>query len=164
MQSRMKDPALVLPDALTSIGTFFRSVNHGALSDQLPEIVALRASQMNGCGDCVHTHLLNLRETGESEERVAAVAAWREAPLFTGAERAALELAEEVTRLADLAPDTAPEGVRAAVPDELWERLSAHFDEQQLSALILSIGATNLFNCRTIAVRGPGYAADSRHE
>ncbi|MEU9035349.1 carboxymuconolactone decarboxylase family protein [Streptomyces sp. NPDC048352] len=162
MQSRVKDPALVLPDALTSIGSYFKSVNQGALSEQLPEIVALRASQVNGCGDCVHTHVRNLRRAGESDERVAAVAAWREAPFFTDAERAALELAEEVTRLADLASDAVPDAVRDAVPDELWEQLSAHFDEQQLSALILSIGVTNMFDCRTIAVREPASVSWSR--
>ncbi|MCX4981858.1 carboxymuconolactone decarboxylase family protein [Streptomyces sp. NBC_00572] len=161
MQSRMKDPALVPPDALTSSGSFFKSVNQGALSDQLPEIVALRAGQVNGC-DCVHTHVRNLRATGESDERVTAVAAWREAPFFTDAERGALELAEEVTRLADRSPDAVSDAVPDAVPDKLWERLSAHFDEQQLSALILSIGVTNMFNCRTTGVREPAGTSWSR--
>ncbi|MFF3315857.1 carboxymuconolactone decarboxylase family protein [Streptomyces sp. NPDC003035] len=151
MQALMKNPALVLPDALTSIGSFFKSVNQGALSNHLPEIVALRASQVVGCGDCVHTHVRSLREAGESDERVAAVAAWREAPFFTDAEQAALELAEEVTRLADRSPGPVPDGV----PDALWEQLAAHFNEQQLSALILSIGVTNMFDCHTIAVREP---------
>ncbi|MFG2234514.1 carboxymuconolactone decarboxylase family protein [Streptomyces sp. NPDC048723] len=162
MQSRMKNPALILPDALTSIGNFFKSVNQGALSDELPEIVALRASQINGCGDCVHTHVQNLRGAGENDERVTAVAAWREAPFFTDAERGALELAEEVTRLADRSPDAVSDAVPDAVPDELWERLSAHFDEQQLSALILSIGVTNMFNCRTTGVREPAGTSWSR--
>ncbi|MEV0173390.1 carboxymuconolactone decarboxylase family protein [Streptomyces sp. NPDC050803] len=166
MQSRLKDPVLVLADALTSIGSFFKSVNQGALSDQLPEIVALRASQVNGCGDCVDAHVQSLREAGESDERVTAVAAWREAPFFTDAERAALELAEEFTRLADRSPDALPDAmpdaVPDAVPDELWEQLSAHFDEQQLSALILSIGVTNMFDCRTTEVREPAGTSWSR--
>ncbi|MFD6231791.1 carboxymuconolactone decarboxylase family protein [Streptomyces sp. NPDC060232] len=155
MQSRMKNPALVLSDALMSLGSFFTSVNRGGHCDELPDIVALRVGQINGCGDCVHTHVQNLREAGESDERVAAVAAWREAPFFTDAERAALELAEEVTRLADRSPDAAPDALPNSVPEELWEQLSGHFDEQQLSALILSIGVTNMFDCHTTGVREP---------
>ncbi|MEU1039752.1 carboxymuconolactone decarboxylase family protein [Streptomyces sp. NPDC005551] len=152
----MKDPALFLPEALISIGSFFESVNQGALSDQLPEIVALRAGRINGCRDRMDTHVRNLREAGESQE--AAVAIWREAPFFTDAEQAALELAETLTRLAALASDAVPE----AVPDELWEQLSAHFDEQQLSALILSIGVTSMFDCHTIPAREPAGGSQAR--
>lgn len=147
MESLMKNPAFVLPDAMKGIGSIFKAVSQGGISQELQEIVALRTSQINGCSACVYAHNQNLRKSGESDERVASVAAWREAPFFTDAERAALELAEKATRVADRSED--------AVSDELWERLRAHFTEEQLSALILVIGVTNMFNRINAVVREP---------
>ncbi|GAA2745086.1 MULTISPECIES: carboxymuconolactone decarboxylase family protein [Kitasatospora] len=147
MQARMTNPAYVLPDAMKGIGSILKAVNQGGISQELQELVGLRTSQINGCSACVHGHTVNLRKAGAADERVAAVAAWREAPFFTEAERAALELAETVTRLADRSAD--------AVPDEQWARVSAHFDEQQLSALILLIGVTNLFNRLNATIKEP---------
>lgn len=92
MQARVKNPAFVLPDGMKGIGTLFKAINQGGLSDELQEIVGLRASHINGCSACVHAHMANLRKAGETDERVAAVAAWREAPFFSDAERAALAL------------------------------------------------------------------------
>jgi AhpD family alkylhydroperoxidase len=101
------------------------------------ELVHLRASQINGCSACVVGGTLNAKKAGETDERLFAVAAWREAPYFSDAERAALALTEAVTRLADR-PDP--------VPDELWEEVSRHYDEKGLAAIILMIATTNLFN------------------
>ncbi|GAA1110656.1 carboxymuconolactone decarboxylase family protein [Kitasatospora arboriphila] len=143
----MRNPAFVLPDAMKGIGSIIKAVGQGGITHELQEIVALRASQLNGCSACVHAHVQNLRKAGESEDRIAAVAAWREAPFYTDAERAALELAERATRLADRSMD--------AVPDELWDRLRGHYDEEQLSALILLIGVTNFFNRLNSVVREP---------
>ncbi|WP_234443881.1 carboxymuconolactone decarboxylase family protein [Streptomyces sp. NRRL B-24484] len=143
----MRNPAFVLPDAMKGIGSIIKAVGQGGITHELQEIVALRASQLNGCSACVHAHVQNLRKAGESEDRIAAVAAWREAPFYTDAERAALELAEQATRLADRSKD--------AVPDELWDRLRGHYDEEQLSALILLIGVTNFFNRLNSVVREP---------
>nr|WP_246343055.1 carboxymuconolactone decarboxylase family protein [Actinomadura verrucosospora] len=85
---------------MKGIGAIFKAVNAGGISHELQEIVGLRASQINGCSACVHAHNANLVRAGESTERIAAVAAWREAPFFDDAERAALALTLAVTRLA----------------------------------------------------------------
>jgi AhpD family alkylhydroperoxidase len=150
MEARMRNPAHVLPSAMEGIGSLIQAVNEGGLTHELQELVSLRASQINGCGACVHGHVHNLAEAGETSERMAAVAAWREAPFFTGAERAALHLTEHVTRLADR---SAP-----SVPDALWDEVAAHFDERQRSALILVISLANLFNRISTTVQEPAGA------
>lgn len=147
MKARMTNPVYVLPSAMEGVGGLLQAVNEGDLTHELQELVALRASQINGCGAGVHGHVHNLVRAGESGERIAAVAAWRDAPFFTAAERAALDLAEHITRLADR---TAP-----PVPDELWDEVAAHFDERQLSALILVISLDNLFDRISTAVQEP---------
>lgn len=147
----MKNPAFVLADAMKGIGGILKAVNSGGVPHELQEIVALRASQINGCSACVHSHVQNLVKADVSGERIAAVAAWREAPFYTDAERAALELAEHATRLADRSAD--------AVDDELWDRLTSFYDEAQLSALVLLIGVTNMFNRINAVVREPAGAA-----
>ncbi|KOU60342.1 alkylhydroperoxidase [Streptomyces sp. MMG1533] len=147
MQARMTNPAYVLPGAMKGIGTMFQAIGESGLSQEVAEIVALRASQINGCSACVHGHVHNLRKGGASEERIAAVAVWREAPYFSDAERAALQLTESVTRLADRSHDS--------VPDELWDEVADHFDEKELSALILTIALTNLFNRINTTIKEP---------
>jgi AhpD family alkylhydroperoxidase len=137
MQARMKNPAMVLPGVMQPIQALFKAAGTGGVPAATLELVHLRASQVNGCSACVDGGARSARKAGESEERLFAVAAWREAPYFTGAERAALALAEAATRLADR-PDP--------VPDEIWDQAADHFDEQGLAALILMIGVTNLFN------------------
>lgn len=147
MQARMTNPAYVLPGALKGIGTLFQAIGESGLSQEVTEIVGLRASQINGCGACVHGHVANLRKAGASEERIAAVVAWRDAPYFTDAERAALQLTESVTRLADRSDES--------VPDALWDEVADHFDEKQLSGLILTISVTNLFNRINTTIKEP---------
>ncbi|MBT2207390.1 MULTISPECIES: carboxymuconolactone decarboxylase family protein [Actinomadura] len=147
MQARMKNPAFVLPDVTKGVGTLSKAIAAGGVPEGLMEIIALRASQINGCSVCVHGHVLNARKAGESEERIAAVGAWREAPFFTDAERAALSLAEHATRLADRSDD--------AVPDALWNELTAHFEEKELAAIILLLGMINMFNRLNAIVREP---------
>lgn len=150
VQARMTNPFYALPDALKGIGSIFKAVGTGGITQNLQEIVGLRASQINGCSACVHAHNLNLAKAGESAERIGAVAAWREAPLFDDAERAALALTEAVTRLADRSGE--------AVEDRLWNEVADHFDEKQIAALLLLIGTTNLFNRINAAVREPAGA------
>lgn len=104
----------------------------------------LRASQINGCSSCVQSGTSHARKAGETEDRLATVAAWREAPYFTDAERAALALAEAATRLADRADP---------VPDEIWAETARHYDEQGLAALLLMIATTNLFNRLNVTTR-----------
>ncbi|MEV4807257.1 carboxymuconolactone decarboxylase family protein [Nonomuraea sp. NPDC049421] len=150
MRARMTNPAYVLPGGMKGIGAIFKAVNEGGISHEVQELVGLRASQINGCGACVHAHTQALVKAGETVERIAAVAAWREAPFFSDAERAALELAEAVTRLADRSGE--------AVDDELWDLVADHYDEKQISALLLLIGVTNLFNRLNAAIKEPAGA------
>ncbi|WP_127357552.1 carboxymuconolactone decarboxylase family protein [Actinacidiphila soli] len=137
MQARMKNPAVVIPEAMEPILAILKAAKNGGVPEATLELVHLRASQINGCGFCVDLGARSARKAGETEERLFAVAAWREAPYFTDDERAALALAEAATRLADRADP---------VPDEVWDEAADHYDEQQLAALLLWIGVTNLFN------------------
>lgn len=147
MQARMTNPAYVLPDGMKGIGAIFKGINTGGISHELQEIVGLRASQINGCSACVHAHNANLAKAGVSTERIAAVAAWREAPFFDDAERAALALTEAVTRVADRSGD--------AVDDQMWDEVADHYDEKQIAALILLIGVTNMFNRINASIKEP---------
>ncbi|NUW43205.1 carboxymuconolactone decarboxylase family protein [Nonomuraea rhodomycinica] len=137
MQSRMQNPAFVLPGAMQPIQDIFKAVHSGGVDGQTLELVHLRVSQINGCSACVDAGAKTARKAGVSDERLATVAAWREAPYFTEPERAALALAEAATRLADR-PDP--------VNDEVWDRAATYFDEKQLAAIVMMIGVTNLFN------------------
>ncbi|MFF7244643.1 carboxymuconolactone decarboxylase family protein [Embleya sp. NPDC008237] len=137
MRSRMRNPAMVLSDAMQPIQEIFAVVHAGGVDGQTLELVHLRVSQINGCSACVDAGAKTALKAGVSGERLAAVAAWREAPYFSPGERAALALAEAATRLADR-PD--------AVSDEVWDVAATHFDEKQLAAIVLMIGVTNMFN------------------
>ncbi len=136
MDARMANPAMVL-GAMQPIQQLFKSVYAGGVPQTTLELVHLRASQINGCSACVDSGAKSARKAGETDERLAAVAAWREAPYFTAAERSALALAEAATRLADR-PDP--------VPDEVWAAVAAHYDEKGRAAIVLMIAVTNLFN------------------
>ena len=145
MQERMKNPVLVLPDAMKALLALDKATQAG-LPHVTRKLVLLRASQVNGCSVCVHMHSKELKDAGETDERIFAVAAWREAPYFTPPERAALALAEAATRLADRTD---------AVPDEVWEEAARHFDETALAGLILQIGMINVFNRVNATIRMP---------
>ena len=136
MQARMKNPAMVL-GAFEPAQALYKAAYTSGADHATLELVHLRASQLNGCSACVDSGVKGARKAGETDERLATVAAWREAPYFTDAERAALALAEAVTRLADR-PDP--------VPDEIWDAAAAHFDEKQLAGIVLMVGVTNLYN------------------
>ncbi|HZR41521.1 MAG TPA: carboxymuconolactone decarboxylase family protein [Ktedonobacteraceae bacterium] len=137
MQARMSNPVTILPDAMTGIQALLKATRKGGVPSATLELVHLRASQINGCSFCVDSGARSAKKAGETDERLFAVAAWREAPYFTDAERAALALTEAVTRLADRSDP---------VPDEIWEEATRHYDEKGLSAIILMIATTNLFN------------------
>jgi AhpD family alkylhydroperoxidase len=137
MQARMKNPALILPDAMQAIQALQAATEKGGVPAATLRLVHLRASQINGCSVCVDAGTCHLRKAGETDERLCAVAAWREAPYFSEAERAALALTEAVTRLSDRADP---------VPDAIWEEAARHYNEPALAALILSIATTNFFN------------------
>jgi AhpD family alkylhydroperoxidase len=151
MQSRMKNPAMVLPDAMEGIQNLYKAMHQGGVPQQLLELVHLRASQINGCSPCVYAGVESAKKAGETDERLATLVAWREAPYFTDAERAALALTEAATRLADRSGD--------AVPDEIWDAAADHFDERQLSAIILMVAVTNLFNRINATIKEPAGAS-----
>lgn len=144
MEARMTHPAMALPGAFDALLALSKSATNAGISHALLEMVHLRASLINGCSVCVDMHAKALKAEGEPDERIFAVGAWRDAPWFTDAERAALELAEEMTRLSDRGD---------AVPDELWARLTEHFDETQLGGLVVSIATINVWNRVNAATR-----------
>ncbi|MEV8588643.1 carboxymuconolactone decarboxylase family protein [Streptomyces sp. NPDC051180] len=123
-----------------------RLVKESSVPAAVQELVALRVSQINGCAACIDMHTKEAVLAGETPVRLNLVVAWREATVFTEAERAALELAEEGTRTADAA---------GGVSDEVWERAARHFDEEQLTALVLHIGFMNLANRLNVITRQP---------
>jgi AhpD family alkylhydroperoxidase len=137
-------PVFVLPEAMTALQALGAAVSKGGLPRRLLELVHLRASQINGCSVCVDGHPRLAKKEGETDERLFAVAAWRDAPYFTDAERAALALTEAVTRLSDR-PDP--------VPDEIWEEAASHYDEPALAALVLAIAGINVWNRLNVATR-----------
>ncbi len=144
MQARMNNPAVVLPAALEALLTLNKAVEAEGVPYETHKLVHLRASQINGCSACVDMHARELKKAGTSDQRIFAVAAWRDTPFYTDAERAALALTEAVTRLADRAD---------AVPDALWDEVRRHYDERAVSALALSIGMINLWNRLNATVR-----------
>jgi AhpD family alkylhydroperoxidase len=140
----MKNPAMIFPDALQAILALGKSVEKGGAPLRTLELIRLRASQINGCSVCVDMHARDLKKAGETDERIFAVAAWRDAPYFTDAERAALALTEAATRLSDRADP---------VPDEIWAEAARHYDEQALAALVLNIALINLWNRINVTTR-----------
>jgi len=146
MQARIHNPAEVLPDAMQALKALPAAAYGGGVSPQTLGLVHLRASQINGCSACVDGGIKHAKKAGETDERLFAVSAWREAPYFTDAERAALALSEAVTRL----PDSSN-----PVPDDVWNEAAKHYSEKQLAALVLWIATTNLYNRVNVATRQP---------
>jgi AhpD family alkylhydroperoxidase len=144
MQARMNNPALMVPDALQALHALHASAKRGGVPARTLELIHLRASQINGCSVCLDMHARSLKQAGETDERLFAVAAWRDAPYFTDAERAALALTEAVTRLSDRADP---------VPDELWDEAARHYDEPALAALVISIALINVWNRLNVTTR-----------
>jgi len=144
MQARMKNPAMLLPEATKLLVELGAMAKKGLPAKTL-ELVHLRASQINGCAVCLEGHARHAKKEGESDERMFTVAAWREAPWFSDAERAALALTEAATRLADRGAE--------AVSDEVWNEAARHYDEAALATLVLNIGLINLFNRFNVTTR-----------
>jgi AhpD family alkylhydroperoxidase len=140
----MKNPAALLPEAMGAIQQLNQAIHQGSVDASTLALVHLRASQINGCSACVQAGAAQARKVGETEDRLATVAAWRETNYFTASERAALALTEAVTRLADR-PDP--------VPDDVWDQATEYFDEKALATLLLEIGTTNLFNRLNLPTR-----------
>lgn len=143
-QPRINHPAMIVPDALPALQALGDAVSKGGLEERTIVLVLMRASQINGCGVCLDGHAAHALELGEKPERLATIAAWRDTPYFSDAERAALALTEAVTRLADC-PDP--------VSDEVWSEAARHYDEQRLAALVLCIANINVWNRLNVATR-----------
>jgi len=135
---------MIIPEAMKALHALGASAEKSGLPAATIGLCQLRASQINGCSVCVDMHSRDLKRGGETDERLFALAAWRDAPYFTDAERAALALTEAVTRISDR-PDP--------VPDEIWEEATQHYDEPALAALILSIALINVWNRLNVATR-----------
>lgn len=141
MQARLKNPAELLSDAMQPLMALGKLAFSGKVPARTLGLVHVRVSQINSCAACLDIHHRQDKAAaakgGEVDDRLLFVAAWREHPSFTPAERAALALAEAETRLADRAD---------AVPDEVWNEAARHYDEQSLATLVLHIGMVNLYN------------------
>jgi len=144
MQPRMNNPVMIVPQALHALHALGKTTEGVGVPPSTILLVQLRASQINGCSVCVDMHAREMKRAGETDERLFAVAAWRDAPCFTDAERAALSLTEALTRLSDRAD---------AVPDEVWNEAAQHYDERALSALLLAIALINVWNRLNVATR-----------
>ncbi|HWI72806.1 MAG TPA: carboxymuconolactone decarboxylase family protein [Baekduia sp.] len=146
----MTNPAFAVPGAMDGLNAVAKAISRARVPLNF-ELLHLRASQINGCSVCVDGHAKHARKAGESEERIATVAAWRETPYFSDAERAALALTEALTRLSDRADQ---------VPDELWDAVAEHFDEEALGAIVMSIALVNVWNRLNVATRQIAGAAE----
>ena len=146
LDARMPNPAIVIPEAMQALIALNKATRKGGVPDKVLELVHLRASQINGCSACVDAGAKTARKAGNSDDRLIAVSAWRESPYFDEAERAALALTEEATRLADKGE---------AVSDEIWDAAAKHFDEKGMAAVILTIALTNAFNRLNATTRQP---------
>lgn len=145
MSARMKNPAAVLPDSVKPLQALYGVISQGGVPPKTLHLTHLRASQINGCSFCIDYGIKHAKKDGETDERLFAVPAWRETPYFNPAERAALALAESMTRLAD----------KAEVPDSVWNEVAENYDEKELAALVLWIAVTNLYNRVNVTTRQP---------
>jgi AhpD family alkylhydroperoxidase len=137
MQARMKNPVMVVPGAMEALQKLAAAARNAGVPATTLYLIETRASQINGCSVCLDMHTRELKAAGESDERILMVGAWREAPYFTDAERAALALTEAATRLADKSDP---------IPDEVWDEAASHYDDSQLAGLVLAIAGINAWN------------------
>jgi AhpD family alkylhydroperoxidase len=137
MEPRIKNPVMTVPGAMQALQDLGEAARRAGLPARTLYLIEVRASQINGCSVCLDMHTRELKAAGEPDERVLMVGAWREAPYFSEAERAALALTEAATRLADR---TDP------VPDDVWDEAARHYDEAQLGGLVIAIASINAWN------------------
>jgi AhpD family alkylhydroperoxidase len=144
MQARIESPAVTVPGAIQALQRLSAAVRHTGIPESTLHLVEMRASQINGCAVCLDMHSREMKNAGEPDHRVATITAWREAPYFTDAERAALALTEAATRIADRSDP---------VPDDVWDEAARHYNEQQLGGLVLAITAINSWNRINVTTR-----------
>ena len=136
------NPYQVAADTIKALSALEAQVQGSGLEHSLIELVKTRASQINGCAFCIDMHWTEARAAGESEDRLYSLDAWRESPLYSDRERAALELCEAVTLIAD-----------AHVPDGVWDAAAAEFEPSELAHLVFAITAINAWNRLVISAR-----------
>ena len=144
MQPRIENPAITLPGAMEALQKLGATARRAGVPATTLYLIEVRASQINGCSVCLDMHSRELKATGQPDERIFMVGAWREAPYFSDAERAALALTEAVTRLADRSDP---------IPDEIWEEAARHYDESGLAGLVIAIASINAWNRINAATR-----------
>ena len=144
MQARINHPAVTVPGVMQALQKLGAAAKNTGVPETTLYLVELRASQINGCSVCADMHSRELKAAGESDARIFTVAAWREAPYFSEAERAALALTEAATRLADQSDP---------VPDEVWDEAARHYDESALAGLVVCIAGINAWNRLNAATR-----------
>lgn len=149
MQARVESIQELAPEGYAALRSLEVSLRSSGVSKATLNLLKLRASQINGCGFCVDMHAKEAKNAGETDERLFAVAAWREAPYFSEPERAAFALAEAATRIADN-----PDGV----PDDVWHEAAKHYEKEQLATLVLAIAAINAWNRISVTLRRPAGA------
>jgi AhpD family alkylhydroperoxidase len=132
------------PKAIPLLLGIERHISASKLEPKLLHLVKMRASQINGCAFCLDMHSKDARADGETEQRLYSLDAWEEAPYYSDRERAALEWTEAVTLLGD-----------AHVPDGVYEKVRAHFSEQEIAALTLAVAMINAWNRLNVALRTP---------
>jgi alkylhydroperoxidase family enzyme len=137
MRSRMSNPLEVVPELGDVAGALYKATGNGSVPQATMDLIGLRDGQIIGNTYVTIRQAAILRKAGESKERIAAVASWRDAPYFTDAERAALALVEAV-----LQPST--DGER--VPDQLYAQAAKHYDAKALATLTAAIGQANFWN------------------
>lgn len=144
MQARLKNPAILMPDAMQPLQALTKVLMNGKVPARTLGLVHVRVSQINGCAVCLDLHHRQEKRSSEPDDRLLVVSAWRDAPFFTDAERAALALAEHETRIADKDDP---------VPDHVWNEVARHYDEQALAQLVLYIALVNVWNRANVATR-----------
>ncbi|MEV0109442.1 carboxymuconolactone decarboxylase family protein [Nocardia sp. NPDC050799] len=144
MQARMSNVYKLARDGYRGLNAVEEYVNSSGIPRNLLELIRIRASQINGCSVCTDMHSHHAQKVGERDERLWSVATWRDTPFFTDTERAALALTEAVTRITDNSD---------GVPDEVWERATAHFADEELAALVTAIASVNAWNRINVTTR-----------
>ena len=144
LKARINHPVAIFPEAMQALQALGKAAHNPAVPRRTLLLVELRASQINGCSVCVDMHARDLKKDGETDERLFGVAAWRDNPAFDDAERAALALAEALTRISDR---------EDPVSDAIWADAARHYDEAGLATLVLDIASINAWNRLNAGVR-----------
>jgi AhpD family alkylhydroperoxidase len=146
MKARMNNIAMLLPGTLEALRALGEAASNAGVPELTLDFVHFRASQINGCSVCADMHSRSAKKHGGTDQQLFTLAAWRDTPYFSDAERAALALTEAVTRLADN-PDPVPDGV--------WNEAAKHYDEKALASLLVNIAGINAFNRLNVPTRQP---------